>query len=100
MIANIANLKKVLQKCAKAHNCDFEDCSDEGQLLVCSETPATICDVQMILDGFYGNHRAAENSGWGSVTVWLDESMDSGRTIGPTDMRTIRMALPYGTKLN
>jgi len=100
MKANIATLKRVLKKCAKAHNCDFEDYSDEGQLLVCSETPATICDVHLILDGFYGNHKAAEHNGWGSVAVWLDESMDSGRTLTKFDMKTVRMALPYGTKLN
>ena len=99
MKANIKTLKRVLEKVAKAHNCDFEDYSDEGQLLVCSETPATICDVHLVLDGFFGNHKAAEHSGWGSVTIWLDESMDSNRTISAIDRRTIRMALPSGTRL-
>jgi len=97
MKATIKNLKKALKACAKAHNCEFEDYSDEGQFLVCSETPATICDVRMILDSFYGSHDAAENSGWGSITIWLDESMDNnGREV---DMTTLAMALPYGTKL-
>lgn len=97
MKATIKNLKKALKACAKAHNCEFEDYSDEGQFLVCSETPATICDVRMILDSFYGSHDAAENSGWGSITIWLDESMDNnGREV---DEVTLAMALPYGTKL-
>lgn len=96
MKATIKNLKKALKACAKAHNCEFCDYSGEGQLLVCSETPATICDVHMILDAFYGNHEAAENSGWGSITIWLSESMDGENDV---DEQTLYMALPYGTKL-
>ena len=99
MKANIKTLKRVLKKVAKAHNCEFMDYSDEGQFLVCSETPAAICDVHLVLDGFYGNNRAAEHSGWGSITIWLDESMDSDRTISALGMQTIRMALPHGTRL-
>lgn len=97
MKANIENLKKALKACAKAHNCDFDDYSDEGQLLVGSETPATICDVHLILDAFYGNHKAAENNGWGSVTVWLSPRMNSSRK--DVDMTTLALALPHGTKL-
>ena len=97
MKANIQNLKKVLGICAKAHNCDFDDYSDEGQLLVGSETPATICDVHMILDAFFGHHNAAENSGWGSITIWLDSSMDG--SCRDVDMTTLALALPYGTQL-
>ena len=97
MKATIENLKKALKACATAHNCEFEDYDYEGQLLVCSETPATICDVHMILEAFYGNHDAAENNGWGSITIWLDESMDD-KTRG-VDETTLYMALPYGTRL-
>ncbi len=98
MKATIENLKKALKACAKAHNCDFEDYSDEGQLLVCSETPGTICDVHLILDAFYGNHKDAENNGWGSVTVWLSDPVMDSRT-KDVDMMTLALALPYGTKL-
>lgn len=97
MKANITNLKKALKACAKAHNCEFEDYSGEGQLLVCSETPATICDVHMILEAFYGNHDAAESNGWGSITVWLDSSMRGNKN--DVDELTLSLALPYGTKL-
>lgn len=97
MKANITNLKKVLRICAKAHKCEFSDYSDEGQLLVGSETPGAICDVHMILDSFFGHHNAAENSGWGSITVWLDASMS--RNKAEVDMDLLAMALPYGTKL-
>lgn len=96
MKANITNLKKVLRICAKAHNCRFSDYSCEGQLLVGSMTPGTICDVQMILDAFFGNHDAVE-TGWGSVTVWLDSSMRGNKN--EVDMDLLAMALPYGTKL-
>lgn len=98
MKANIKTLKRVLKKVAKAHNCEFKDWSDEGQLGIHSETPATICDVSLVLDGFFGNHQASE-FGYGWITVWLDKSMDSDRTIEPINMKTIRMALPYGTRL-
>lgn len=97
MKANITNLKKALKACAKAHNCEFEDYSCEGQLLVCSETPATICDVNMILESFFGSHDAAEHSGWGSITIWLDSSMS--RSKREVDMDQLAMALPYGTKI-
>ena len=97
MKANITNLKKVLRLCAKAHKCEFNDWSGEGQLGVGSETPATICDVHMILDAFFGNHDAAECSGWGCITVWLDESMV--RSKRDVDEDTLRLALPYGTKV-
>lgn len=97
MKANLTNLRKALKACAKAHDCEFEDYSSEGQLLVCSETPATICDVHMILEAFFGNHDAAENNGWGSITIWLDSSMRGNKN--DVDERTLALALPYGTKL-
>lgn len=97
MKANITNLKKVLRICAGAHKCKFEDWSSEGQLGVNSETPGTICDVQMILDAFFGNHDAAEVS-YGYVVVWLDESMVRNRK--EVDMRLLSLALPYDTKLD
>ena len=96
MKATIANLKKALKACAAAHKCEFKSYASEGQLLVCSETPATICDVHMILDAFYGHHNAAEHSGWGSITIWLDSSMNSKNDV---DELTLSLALPYGTKL-
>lgn len=96
MKATIENLERVLRICAEAHNCDFEDWSEDGQFGLHSETPATICDVQMILDAFYGNHDAAE-PGYGYVNIWLYASMnDAEREV---DMPTLQLALPYGTEL-
>ena len=96
MKATIENLKKALEACANAHKAKFSDWSDEGQLGVGSETPATICDVHLILDAFFGHHDAAESCGWGTITIWLDEAMDSDRDV---DDVTLALALPYGTKL-
>ena len=98
MKANITNLKKVLRLCAKAHNCEFNDWSPEGQLGVWSTTPGTICDVRMILESFFGDDCAMEVSGdIGCITIWLDETMVRSRR--EVNMTNLSLALPYGTKL-
>ena len=96
MKANLTNLRKALRACAKAHNVKFYDWSSEGQLGVHSDTPATICDVQMIMDAFYGRHDMTEVS-WGYVTIWLEEMMFRNRS--EVNEELLAMALPYGTKL-
>ena len=96
MKANLTNLRKALKACAKAHNAEFCDWSSEGQLGVHSDTPATICDVQMIMDAFYGRHDMTEVS-WGYVTIWLEEMMKGNRS--DVNEELLAMALPYGTKL-
>lgn len=68
----------------------------EGQLGVHSDTPGTICDVQMIMDAFYGRHDMTEVS-YGYVTIWLEEMMV--RNQNEVDEVLLYMALPYGTKL-
>lgn len=98
MKANITNLKKALKACAKAHNCEFSDWSDEGQLGVWSVTPGTICDVRMILTAFFGDDYAADaDENIGCITIWLDDSMV--RSQREVDETTLALALPYGTKL-
>lgn len=96
MKANITNLKKVLRICAKAHNATFHDWSGEGQVSVESETPGTICDVELVLDAFYGRHDMIE-VGYGHTMVWLEEMMRGNRN--EVDMDLCLMALPYGTKI-
>ena len=96
MKANLTNLRKALKICAKAHNAEFCDWSSEGQLGVHSDTPGTICDVQMIMDAFYGRHDMTEVS-YGYVTIWLEEMMV--RNQNEVDEVLLYMALPYGTKL-
>ena len=97
MKANITNLKKALEACANAHNAEYSDWSDEGQLGVWSVTPGTICDVRMILTAFFGDDYAADvDENIGCITIWLDESMDGKNDVDET---TLALALPYGTKL-
>ena len=98
MKANITNLKKALKACAKAHNAKFNDWSSEGQLGIWSTTPGTICDVQMILQAFFGSDNSMEvSSTVNCITVWLDDSMV--RNNKEVDETTLALALPYGTKL-
>ena len=96
MKANVTNLKKVLRICAKAHKTTFHDWSYEAQLGIHSDTPGTISDVQMILESFYGRSDMIEVE-WGYVIVWMEDMMY--RNKNDVDMRTLALALPYGTNL-
>lgn len=96
MKANLTNLRKALKACAKAHNARFCDWSGEGQLGVHSVTPAAVCDVQMIMDAFYGRHDMVEIS-WGYVVIWLEEMMVRNKR--EVDETLLKMALPYGTEI-
>ena len=94
MKANLTNLRKALKVCAKAHNAKFENWANEGQLGINSETPATICDVQMICEAFFGHSDMVE-VGWGYTTIWL---CDEFKKEVKEDL--MYMALPYGTKIS
>ena len=95
MKANLSNLIKALQACAKAHNAEFEDWSDEGQLGVWSTTPGTICDVRMICEAFFGTKEPAEVSdSVNCITVWTGYDF-----LPKVNEQLMYMALPYGTKL-
>ena len=96
MKANINNLKQVLQLCAKAHNCEFNDWSEEGQFSLSSDTPATLCDVINIVDGFHGCHDT--DVCYGHVVIYLYSDMDTDKPV--VDMELIKLALPYGTDLS
>ena len=97
MKANLTNLKKVLRLCAKAHNAKFYDLGNEGHLSINSDTPATLCDVQIILDAFYGRHDFAETD-YGFTIVWLEEMMVGNKN--DVDLSLCAFALPYGTKID
>ena len=97
MKANLTNLRKALKACAKAHNAKFDNWSSEGQLGVWSTTPATICDVQMICEAFFGKTEpsAAEvSNNVNCITIWLCYDY-----LPQVDEEKLYMALPYGTKL-
>jgi len=95
MKANLTNLRKALKACAKAHNARFDNWASEGQLGVWSTTPATICDVQMICEAFFGNTDAVEVSGSiNCITIWLCYDY-----LPEVDEMKLQKALPYGTTL-
>ena len=95
MKANITNLRKALKACAKAHNAKFDNWSSEGQLGVWSTTPATICDVQMICDAFFGHHLGVEvQPDLDCITSWLCYDYEK-----EVDEQLMYQALPYGTTL-
>lgn len=95
MEANISNLCKALKACAKAHNAEFDDWSDEGQLGVWSTTPGTICDVAMICEAFYGHNEGVEvNESDNCITIWLCYDF-----LPEVNEETMYLALPFGTKI-
>ena len=96
MKATIKNLKKALKACAKAHNCDFEDWSEDGEFGLHSTTVPVVADVRMILESFYGTHEMCEVAA-GFTSVELYDYMDDKKR--DVDELTLSLALPYGTKL-
>ena len=94
MKANLTNLRKALEACAKAHNAKFEDWSDEGQLGVWSITPGTICDVKMICEAFFGPNPMMVEPNYGYTTVWLGYDY-----LPEVNDGLLYSALPYGTTL-
>jgi len=95
MKANLTNLCKALEACAKAHNAKFSDWSDEDQFCVWSSTPATICDVQMICEAFFGHHDGVEvQCDLDCITIWLCNDYKP-----EVDEQKMYLALPYGTQL-
>lgn len=95
MKANITNLRKALKVSASAHNCKFHDWSKEGHFSLESDTPATICDVQLICEAFFGEGNADVESTMGYTIAWICYS----EFLPEVDERTLALALPYGTKL-
>ena len=93
MIANLENIKSALAACAKAHNAELLDLSEEcRQIAVKSETVPTVNDVKMICEAFFGTASVVE-VGYGFTNVYLDEVPFKESV----DEVTLYMALPYGT---
>ena len=93
----IENILIALEACAKAHNSDFENWIDEGQVGIKSETIPTYADVKSIVRAFYNDEYADEvEIGWGYITVYLYDEVAFREEV---DEMTLMMALPYGIKL-
>lgn len=98
MKATIANLKKALKACAKAHNVEFKNWTADGQVGVHSETIPVVADVKMIIEAFYGNKARNElvDTGWGYTTIYLYSTMNTKNDVDET---LLKLALPAGTEL-
>lgn len=98
MKATLENLRKALKASAQAHNAEYQDWEDEGQIGIRSETPATVNDIRMILEAFYGSAGVRLcDVGYGYTTVYIYDFMeDPGRNVNEG---LLGLALPHGTKL-
>ena len=98
MKATIKNLKKALRESAEAHNVEYKNWSDEGQIGIHSESIPVVADVKMILESFYGE-RCSDlyETGYGYTTVYLYDFMDDESR--EVDLTLLTMALPYDCKL-
>ena len=91
MKANIENLIKAVKLCAEAHKAEFCDWSEDGQLGIKSDSVATLADVKMICDAFFGKGNHDVETDWGYTTIWLGEDF-----LDEVNEFTLSMALPSG----
>ena len=98
-----SNLIKALKACAKAHNANFADWTDEGQIGIEKECIPVFSDVQSILRAFYKPQYTLPEMGWGYVTAyiygeeWCNDDGSVETTFLPVvDEMTLGMALPFG----
>lgn len=98
MKATIANLKKALKACAKAHNVEYKSWPADGQIGIHSETVPVVADVKMIIEAFYGDFARNElvETGYGYTTVFLYDTMNTKNDVDET---LLKLALPAGTVL-
>ena len=104
IIPCVANVITALKACAKAHNAEFEDWSDEGQVGIKKECIPVFADVQSILRAFYKPEFTLPDMGWGYITAYIyDDYYHEDGTIEKAflpevDEMTLKMALPYDAK--
>ena len=99
----IENLLTALRACAKAHNAEFEDWTDEGQVGIAKECVPVFADVQLILSAFYKPDYTTPDMGYGYITAYIygeefvEENGSTTTTFLPeVDEQTLALALPYG----
>ena len=101
----VENVLIALKECAKAHNANFEDWTDEGQVGIDKECVPVLADVESILKSFYKEEYAEAESGWGYVTAFIYDTYyaESGEIENPfldkVDENLLMSALPYGLKV-
>lgn len=91
------NLIKALKACADAHNAEFEDWREEGQIGIHKESVPVLADVRSILSAFYPAEYALPDYGYGYITAYLygDEAYRP-----KVDELTLLMALPFGVEID
>lgn len=91
------NLIKSLKACAEAHNAEFEDWREEGQVGIHKESVPVLADVRAILSAFYPAEYALPDYGYGYITAYLygDEAYRP-----KVDEMTLLMALPFGVEID
>lgn len=101
----VSNLIKALKVCAKAHNAEFCDWTDEGQIGIKKECLPVFADVKSILQAFYKPQYALPDTGYGYITAYIygeEFYKDNGEVentfLPEVDEMTLKMALPYNAK--
>ena len=89
---------KALKLCAIAHGFEGWVSIEDAQFYILACNIPTAADIQSIVMGFTGSTDAVETDfshGW--ITVFLNECKILPKN--KIDWMTIKMALPYGTKI-
>lgn len=98
IIANEKNLLKALKATAKAHNAEFENWLDEGQVGIKSETIPAVADIKTIVSAFTTNGNNNVEVGWGYTTIFVD-CLEYKEELSANDIMQLEMSLPYGLKI-
>lgn len=91
------NLLKALKACAEAHNAEFENWMDEGQVGIHKESIPVLADVRAILSAFYPAEYALPDYGYGYVTVYI---YGSEVYLPEVNEMILLMALPFGLDID
>ena len=101
----VANVLIALRATAKAHNAQFEDWTDEGQVGINKESVPVLADVTSILRAFYKPEFVEAEADWGYTTAYIyddyynDETGETETAFLPeVDEMTLKMALPHDAK--
>lgn len=100
----VENVITALRATAKAHNAEFEDWTDEGQVGIAKECVPVFADVQSILCAFYKPEYTLPDMGYGYITAYIygdecynDDTEDyENPFLDEVDVETLALALPYG----
>lgn len=96
IIANEDNLYKALRATAIAHEVQFADWMDDGQVGIRSEGVPLVADVRSIVSAFCSNSNSIVEVGYDYTTIYLDEAVYRKEV----NELGLQMALPYSNNIN